>query len=743
VFAPSRGATKGCSVSTALRSQSVPTAELEPEQYSSGVSFQEYVAILKRRRSLILQAFLLIAIVGVIVTFLTKPVYQATGEMLIDPPSMTVSQVNTESPLSGLFGIGAQQSTATVAQVLQTLPLQQQVFQKDGQVEFGIVPGGDTNVIDVAAEATDPHTAALAVNDLMGNYIQQSSDQSVADLENARQFAQQQSTAAHSSLVRAEDALRAFQLRYHITELGQDQSNQISLVAGLSRDYDGQKTTMDTLKARLAADQELIGQQPENQQHTLLSTNPTIEGLKASLLNLQVQKKSITQKGGFNPNGKAPAILALNAQIAELQHQLDLQPKLKPNVSSNPNGVRENLRGSIVDLTANIRTQTAYLAATAAQLARARADLGRFPDRQLELGRLQRARDGAARSAQTFDSQLSDLALREKARHASAHVIQPAAAPVNPVRPKKALNILFACLIGLFVGICLALLQEFLDDRINTLEDADRLLGLPSLGRVPALTGDGARLLPQMTGANPGSESYRILRTNIHFASIDTPLKTLLVASSSPGEGKTTTAVNLAFAMAMDGKKVILMDSDLRRPTIHKMLGLPAMPGLTDVLAGTAKLDDVLMQHSDMPNLMALSCGTLPPNPSELLGSRAFRNLIETLTTKSDMVVLDSPPVLAAADAQILASQVDGVVMVVETGETRKAAARQTLALLRHARANVLGVAYNKLVARPGDAYYYNYGAPALTNGSGKGNGRKGRTLPAPAAADTHSPGQD
>ncbi len=733
-------------MSTVLRTHPVPATELEPEQYSSGVSFQEYVAILKRRRSLIVQAFLLISIVGVIVTFLTKPVYQAVGEMLVDPPSMTVSQVNTDSPLSGLFGIGAQQSTATVAQVLQTLPLQRQVFQKDGQVDFAIVPSGDTSIINVAAEATDPRTAALAVNDLMGNYIQQSSDQSVADLENARQFAQGQSTAAHSSLVRAENALRAFQERYHITELGQDRSNQIALVAGLARDYAGQQSQMDALQARLAADQTLIGEQPVNQSHTLLSTNPTIEGLKSSLLNLRVQKKAITQKGGFNPNGKAPAMLQLNAQIAELQHQLALQPALKPNVSSNPNGVRETLRAGIVELKANIRTQTAYMAATQAQLAKARADLGRYPDRQLQLDRLQRARDGAARSAQTFDSQLGDLSLREKARHASAHVIQPAAVPLNPVRPKKALNILFACLIGLFVGICLALLQEFLDDRINTLEDADRLLGLPSLGRVPALTAEGARLLPQMTGANPGSESYRILRTNIHFASLDAPLKTLLVASSSPGEGKTTTAVNLAFAMAMDGKKVILMDSDLRRPTIHKMLGLPAMPGLTDVLAGTAKLDDVLMQHSDMPNLMALSCGTLPPNPSELLGSRAFRTLMETLTTKSDLVVLDSPPVLAAADAQILASQVDGVVMVVETGETRKVAARQTLALLRHARANVLGVAYNKLIARPGDAYYYNYAAPALTNGNGNGKGKNGRgsgKLPAPAAADTLTPGQD
>lgn len=689
---------------------------------------------MKRRRSLILQAFLLIAVVGIIVTFLTKPVYQAMGEMLVDPPSMTVSNVNTDSPLSGLFGIGAQQSTATVAQVLQTLPLQQQVFQKDGQVDFSIVPGSESSVINVAAEANDPRTAALAVNDLMGNYIQQSSDQSVADLESARQFAQTQSTAAHSSLLRSENALRAFQHHYRITELAQDQSNQINLVNSLARDYDGQKTAMDTLQARLAADRDALNSQPENQQHTLPATNPIIDYIQSTLRGLKVQKQAITQKGGFNPNGKAPAILALNAQITELQHQLDAQPALKPNVTSNPNAVRENLRSAIVDLGASIKSQTASMTDTKGQLEQARAELGHYPDRQLDLGRLQRARDGAARSAQTFDGQLEDLGLREKARHASAHVIQPAGVRSEPVRPKKALNILFACLIGLFVGVCLALLQEFLDDRINTLEDADRLLGLPSLGRVPSLTGDQALLLPQMNGANPASESYRILRTNIHFASIDNPLKTLLVASSSPGEGKTTTAVNLAFAMAMDGKKVILMDSDLRRPTIHKMLGLPAMPGLTDVLAGTARLDDVLMQHSDMPNLMALSAGTLPPNPSELLGSRAFRSLMETLTTKSDLVVLDSPPVLAAADAQILASQVDGVVMVVETGETRKVAARQTLALLRHARANVLGVAYNKLVARPGDAYYnYTAAAPALTgNGNGKGKGRKGRTLPAP-----------
>jgi len=412
-----------------------------------------------------------------------------------------------------------------------------------------------------------------------------------------------------------------------------------------------------------------------------------------------------------------------------------LQPKLKPNVVSNPNGVRETLRAAIVDLNAGIRSQTATMADTKSQLAQARADLGRYPDRQLALDRLQRARDGAARSATTFDGQLADLSLREKARHASAHVIQPAAVPLNPIRPKKALNILFACLIGLFVGICLALLQEFLDDRINTLEDADRLLGLPSLGRVPALTGDGARLLPQMTGANPGSESYRILRTNIQFVTVDMPLRTLLVTSSSPGEGKTTTAANLAFAMVMDGKRVILVDTDLRRPSLHKLLELPTMPGVTDVLLERANLDDALLPHADLPALSILTAGSTPPNPSDLLNSRRFQALMAELASRADLVIFDSPPVTAASDASILASQMDGTILVVETGSTKKAAARHSLELLRNGRANILGVMYNKMRALHGGGYYY-YQYSNASQLSSENNGKRAKTLAAPAEGE-------
>ena len=165
------------------------------------------------------------------------------------------------------------------------------------------------------------------------------------------------------------------------------------------------------------------------------------------------------------------------------------------------------------------------------------------------------------------------------------------------------------------------------------------------------------------------------------------------------------------------------------------MLGLPAAPGLTDVLAGQANVQDVLMQHSQVPGLMAMTAGTIPPNPSELLNSRTFKALLEQLGEQADMIIMDSPPTLAAADAQILAAQADGVVLVVEPGETKKADAKQALGLLRHARANVLGVAYNKMKApRNGSFYYYQNTPPALTDGGKKVKAAK--ALPATVEAD-------
>ena len=193
--------------------------------------------------------------------------------------------------------------------------------------------------------------------------------------------------------------------------------------------------------------------------------------------------------------------------------------------------------------------------------------------------------------------------------------------PDSPIRPQKKRDILLACLVGLFAGVCLAILQEALDDRFPSVAEASRLLGLPTLARVPVLTLEERKLISGQQHLSLASESYRSLRANLSFLSIDTPIRTLLVTSASPGEGKSTTAANLALALALDGKKVILVDGDLRRPSLHRRLHLAKAGGMTDVLLGNATLDEVLLEHAQCPGLMVLPGGSKPPNPSEMLNS--------------------------------------------------------------------------------------------------------------------------
>ena len=683
------------------------------------MSLHEYMAILRRRRAIIVQAFVLILVVGVVITLITKPVYHAEAKLLVDGPSYNMNTIDNDNPLSQLLAVGDEQTVETQVEVLQTQPLLDQVTRQVGPAALSVAVVKDTNVIQDDAEAGSAKVAADAANRLLELYISQDADQTFNELEQAKTFVQTQGALAQKHLADAETALRAFQQQHHVVDLNKSRDGQMARIAALSDDYQKTQTALAVLRAQMASVKSLLTQQPETLPVKLAATNAEIGSLKDQIRALQVQREGMIQPGGYT--SRAPQVQSLDAEIADLSRRLAAEPPMIASQSSTPNAARESLRGQIITL----QTQEATLLAQAADdkklLPSAQAAVGHYADWEVVLARLNRQHDDAAAQDKMFSDKLADLTLREKARHVTAHIIERAMPPGAPVRPQKLKNIAFAAIIGLFVGLCLALLQEFLDDRINTAEDADRILGLPSLGHVPALTAADAKLLPQMSGLDPAAESYRVLRTNIHFAAIDAPVRTLVVTSSNPGEGKTTTAANLGFAMAADGRKVILVDTDLRRPSLHKLLELPVVPGLTDVLLGDAKLEDVLLEHGDMPGLMALTCGSTPPNPSELLGSRTFRNMVEQLMTMADLVIFDTPPVLVAADAQILASQMDGTVLVLETGETKKAAARRTLDLLRQARANILGVAYNKMRALDGNGYYYynyQYGyaqAPALT----------------------------
>lgn len=703
-----------------------------------GLTLQDITQLLQRRRNIIVQSFVVISSVGVVITLLTKPVYRASARLLIDAPSVSLNTVDTSNPLSQILALSSPQTVSTQVELLQSNRLMSSLKGLP-VTSIAVTEVKDTNLIDVTAESTLPDVAAQAPNLLLSAYIDQDVNKTLQEVRSAEEFARQQAEAAHQRLIQSEEELRLFKQQRHMVRLDKDQDAQIARVTDLTARVNQTQTDLDALRSQLAATRAQYASEPETLPVTQQSSNTARTTLRSQIGALKTERAGLSQKHGYTPT--SAKILGLDAQIRELQNQLADEPALVSTYSTRPNTTRDTLRNQVATLTSQESALASQAADAQKALSDARARINRFPGWEMTLAELNREHDSAAAAYSMFSSKLSDLELRERAQHANATISDFARKPSEPVRPKRLMNIILSCLAGLLTGLCLALLQEFLDDRLNTAEEAERLTQLPTLGYVPSISGADARLLPQMKGHNHAAESYRVLRTNIHFASLDVPVRTLLVTSSNPSEGKSTTAVNLAFAMALDGKKVILVDTDLRRPSLHMILGQKAVPGLTDILLGHTSLEDALRISASAPNLQVLSSGSTPPNPSELLNSHRFHKLIGDLSECADIVVFDSPPVLATADAAILASQVDGTVFVIETGETKKTAARRAVTVLRQAHAQILGVAYNKIHKGTGGEYYYyssyhegvppsngkNGASPSLLKTEEVGAGRSGK----------------
>ena len=288
-------------------------------------------------------------------------------------------------------------------------------------------------------------------------------------------------------------------------------------------------------------------------------------------------------------------------------------------------------------------------------------------------------------------------------------VVTPAVAPIEPATPNTKQNLAAGLLAGLVVGIAYAVLRSTLDTKIRTIADLSRITNAPVLGGI-AFDEDAAKkpLLTQTGQQSPRAESFRQIRTNLQFANVNSTSKTMLVTSSLPGEGKTTTATNMAIAMAQAGQRVALVDADLRRPMTASYLGLERGAGLTTALVGSADVEDLLQPWGD-DDLFVLTSGRIPPNPSELLGSEGMSQLIKRLEGVFDVVIIDAPPLIPVTDATVLSQKVGGIVLVVGAAKVRTQDVQQSLTSLELVDAQVLGVVLNLLPSKGPDAYAYAY----------------------------------
>ncbi|MUK02261.1 polysaccharide biosynthesis tyrosine autokinase [Vibrio cholerae] len=291
----------------------------------------------------------------------------------------------------------------------------------------------------------------------------------------------------------------------------------------------------------------------------------------------------------------------------------------------------------------------------------------------------------------------------------SLTVIKPASAPSEPSSPNTKLNLLLGLVGGLAVGLASSALRTALDTRVRGESDLRRVTDAPLLGGI-SFDADAQKkpLLTQAPTQSPRAESFRQIRTNLQFAQVSSTSKAVLVTSSLPGEGKSTTATNLAIAISQSGQSVVLVDADLRRPRVDEYLGLERNAGLTTALVGRANLEDLLQPWGD-DELFILTAGQIPPNPSELLGSQAMREVIARLEQKFDAVIIDAPALLPVTDAAVLAQQVGGVVLVVGSSKVKLPDLQKSLASLNMVQADLLGVVINLLPSKGPDAYAYSY----------------------------------
>jgi polysaccharide biosynthesis transport protein len=354
---------------------------------------------------------------------------------------------------------------------------------------------------------------------------------------------------------------------------------------------------------------------------------------------------------------------------------------------------------------------------------------------EVEYKPLQRAAEQNTKMYGLIASRQKEIDITGPMKTNNVRVLERAVVPGAPVRPKPVQNLLLGLLVGLGTGIALAFAIEALDNTLKTQADVEQTLGVPVLGLVPVIgaaaggeaaqAGDNVRERDLGVFLDPKSiaaECCRSIRTNILFMSPDRPTRTIVVTSPSPQEGKTTTAINLGVTMAEAGGRVLIVDTDMRRPRLHRSFGVPNQTGISSVIVGKVTLEEAI-KRTDVPNLDVLPCGPVPPNPSELLHTERFSAVLADCARLYDRIILDSPPTSAVTDPAVLGNLADGVVLVVKAGETTRDSATHARRQLMTAKARLLGVVVNAIdFSNPAygyDYYYRNYYRYGYTYGNG------------------------
>jgi len=713
-------------------SSRVPSFELSPRE----PHLYDYLLILRKHQWMILSFVLAVVTIVAIATFRMQPVYVATARVEIDRENANILPFQGAESYDYIMDLENYTETQSKILTSETLALQtirsnnlssRPEFASPNGPSEAIASGSlanqkrppelagflgslsvkrvpNSHLLDVSFESTDPQLAARIVNAHIASYIEQNFRSKYEATTQASTWLADQLGELKIRVQRSEDARIAYERQNQIWTLDDKQNITTQRLSDVNKQLtEAQSERMRKESLYQFAKSGNLDAVPEVQGNSALADLLRKRGDAAAQYSDAVSQ--------YGPN--FPKVQRLQAQIKEFDQSIEKEKqKILDVLESDFHEAqqRESLLTHALD--------------------QQKAETNQMSGKLVEYNILKREAEANKALYEGLMTKLKETAISQGLRSSNIRVVDPAMIPSTPARPAKTRNVALAFLVGLIGGIGLALMREYLDNTVKTPDDVETLSHLPSLAVVPqfaAANGNGKRpgllqsfasnghdkrieLVAQHLPKSQMSEAFRALRTSILLSQADHPPQVILVTSALPREGKTTAAANLAVTLAQLGDKTVLVDADLRKPGVGRLLNLAGgkYAGLSSYLAGVSSLDLVSIPHPAIPNLVAIPTGPLPPNPADLLASHKLADAIAELRTKFKFIVIDSPPVMAATDAVILSVQADGVLLVVRSGETPKEAFTRTRELLSSVKCRILGVVLNAVDSAAPD-YYYSY----------------------------------
>ena len=560
-----------------------------------------------------------------------------------------------------------------------------------------------TDIITVACESPDAEFAMIVANAVADTYVDLTLERNREAARKGRVFVEKQLEGASEDLDQAGRDLRDFREESGIA--GVDQAGA-SLVARLQ----GQTETASELRAAVAARRlelntvrrKLREDRPLVKSAEQIVQNPVINRLNAQLSQLETERASLS--GEFAPTSQK--ITAIDDEIQEVKAQMAREAVSVVSSESLVDPVDPELVRRLVMAEVELLGDVERSAAADRVLSETRAQIERLPDAQRSTAELQRTLMLAETRFITLRTEREKLRLAEESTIASATIIEDAETPRGRIKPNRRMNLLLGTILGIALAFAVVMLVNYLDDTFATVEEIERELGVSVLTVVYRLPSDESPLLKSPLGRGPFAEAFRMLRSGLRFSAVKRPIKTLVVTSPGVGEGKSTVSLNLAIACAEGGQRTIIVDADLRRPTLHRVLNLEKSVGLTNCILNEMDISEAV-QKTDYANLSFMATGPRPPTPGELLDSEPMRELVERLKDVADLIIFDTPPAMIIADAQVLARVCDGVLPVMELETTKRPAMRRLVEVLNRAETAIPGIVVNKARRQPGAYYYY------------------------------------